>query len=82
MPGQSAKRVFALDRPGILALWWRRKGLDGRDSKLGHDEKSIVFNRLKKPQNDAGCFSSDPRGAAWRGAGSRQSHLAPASRNF
>ncbi|MGY4355870.1 hypothetical protein ACVW0J_002363 [Bradyrhizobium sp. i1.7.7] len=35
-PGRSAKRVFALDVPGIHVLvrpWW---GVDGRD-KPGHD---------------------------------------------
>jgi hypothetical protein len=47
MPG-NAKRVFALDLPGIHVLWRRRKGVDGRDSKPGHYEKWIVFNRLEE----------------------------------
>jgi hypothetical protein len=38
-PGQSAKRVFALDVPGIPVLsGGGKKGVDGRD-KPGHDEK-------------------------------------------
>jgi len=47
-PGRSAKRVFALEVPGIHGLneSCRKKDVDGRD-KPGHDEERIIFKLLK-----------------------------------
>jgi hypothetical protein len=39
-PGKSAKRVFALDVPGIHALSSTHKDVDGRDEP-GHDEEGL-----------------------------------------
>ncbi len=44
-PGRSAKRVFALDVPGIHVLnVVQQKDVDGRD-KPGHDEVKAVASR-------------------------------------
>ena len=48
-PGKSAKRVFALDVPGIHVYLNRKQDVDGRN-KSDHDAEEALSFRARRPQ--------------------------------